>query len=374
MRLHPLALVLPLLALALYACVDATPPRLRPEAGQYLVEGRIVDQPGLSRLSVRRSVLRSQRIFLEPGRDVRVVSVDDGGAETAWAGQDGNFRPPPGFRPETGRAYFVRIITAEGDVLESDPETMPPPVPIDSLYYRFDQEAYFDDGLQNFVPAFELFIDFADDPASRNYYRTTFRKWEELESCYFCPPRSRYDTAALQCRPWRENIFGWDYRCNTRCWGIDSSRQLTVHSDELTNGNYQRGVAAGRSPYLNFITARLFEVRLYSTSGPTYDYNRNFRSLSEEAAGLNAPAPTPLVGNVRFRGARSNELVLGQVGVSSVTTRRLFVRPREHGGFPLAVRPPLLFEPKNDSLDRPPDVPCVGLTRTPVRPRGWAPP
>ena len=139
-------------------CADPVLPGFQLETGLYLVEGSIVDEPGESEVRVSLSELVSDRYVLAPVRNAVVTSIDDADVEITWRQNEAGtgYVPPAEFAAENGRAYRLRVTTADGTVIESQPETVPDPVPLADARIRFEQEGFFSQTLNQFVPTLFL--------------------------------------------------------------------------------------------------------------------------------------------------------------------------------------------------------------------------
>jgi hypothetical protein len=143
------------------------------ETGFLLVKGRIVDQEGYSEVRVSRNEILFGDYSLLPVNGVDLVSIDDRGNEVRWSQVEGTnqYCPPADFKAELGRTYYIRAVTPQGEIVESEAEGLPSPVPIASTRVQFEQEAYFSNGLNRFIPAFRLLVDLNDPAEEDNYYQ-----------------------------------------------------------------------------------------------------------------------------------------------------------------------------------------------------------
>ncbi|WP_026231610.1 DUF4249 family protein [Neolewinella persica] len=358
---------------ALLSCADPVTPGFQLETGLYLIEGTIADQPGFSEVRVSRSELRSSRYLLFPAAEVIVSSVDEDGQEVFWEPMENtaNFQPPADFAAETGKAYFIRVVTTEGKLIESRPDVVPEPVRIEEVRLKYEQEAYFNQGLQRFVPAITLLVDFQDPGGVQNFYQYRFRKWQPAVVCVSCPERFRYRDG--ECQDWRRNFGRWDYLCDGMCWNITQSSGLELFRDEFSNGNPITNIEVGRLDYVRGLAPGiLFEAQMLGISKGAFAYKRVFKEQTEGGGGLNAANPTALVGNLS-QVNEEGDVVLGYVNTAAVTTRRIYVHPDDVPLAPLANSFTIMQEPPpvGCDLDCPPLAPCTGPNRTAEVPEGW---
>ena len=357
---------LPLLVLALMLnhCVDPTVPEYDYATGFLLVDGRITNEVGESRVQLSRSAVQFGDFVLSPLRSARVYSVGDGEEAVEWkeSGAVGTFVPPDDLVLTTGRDYHIRIETAEGEVIESVAEELLPVVPIQRLQVTFDQEAYFSTELDRFVPAFSLLADVNAPGEQDNFYQFRHRTFERTGVCATCF-QGVYRRGECVRDP---SVDFYDYLCDRTCWRIDRSQRVTIFSDQLSAGSELRNVLAGQVVY-NGSGGMLAVVEMAAISPAAYTYLEQLVSLTEASGGLNAPLPAPLYGNLRDRSDQGTN-VLGYVSVAALSTERIYWARDSYGGTPLI--PPR--GPQTEPLaPAPPSAPCSGPNLTDQQPEGW---
>lgn len=365
---HSRRLLALLLGVSVFACTEPVEPVYQFETGFLLVDGQMADSPGFSEVSVKRNEIRFGDYVLRPLTDARVRSVDDQGQTTEWtlSGiEEGTFTPPAGWRARPGRSYSVEVTTADGRVIVSEPEAVPTAVPIRDAYVEFEQNAYFSEDLNRFVPAFFLRVDVRDPAGEPNFYRWRFSTFEEITVCAECV-RSRWRNGECIPGPDTRFVARWDYLCDTRCWITRKGGNLNASSDEFSDGSLISGIEAGRVDY-NRPGGLLFDLEQFCISPGAYEYLNVIRGLTEGAGGLNAPLPAALIGNLTEVGNEVNP-VLGYVGAVSVDTARVMIQQDTFGGVSLPFDRSLRLEPVRPD---PPRAPCTGPGRTSVRPEGW---
>ena len=349
-------------------CVDPIEPSYDFETDFILVEGLILDQPGLSEVRITRSEIFLDNYTLVPIEGLRVVSVDEDGNEEEWTRIENTskYRPAEDFAAETGRAYYLRITTPEGRTIESSPEIMPDPVPIQSAELRFEQEAYFNDNLNRFIPAFRLLVDLQDPPDERNYFQWQFRSFSSLEICASCR-RSVYRNGECIETPESRFVNRYDYQCDVACWVETKSSSLNILSDEFSQGRLIENIETGRIDFQQR-GGLLTEVQQYSTTKAQFDYNSILKNLSDNSGGLNSTLPANLIGNLKDVN-NSDIDVLGFVGSAAVVTNRIYIDRDTTSGAPLPNPNGVpIYEPL---IPAPPRAPCEGGSRSRIRPVGW---
>lgn len=368
MRLSFSTALLLLVASLFYSCIDPVVPEYDFQTGFYLIEGRIADVVGQSEVRVTESAIEFDNYTLAEVEGVSVSTIDGDGNEQPWRGiGDSRFVPADSnFVAQAGQSYYMRVASPDGDVFESSPETLPTPTTVQNLRYVFEQESYFSEALNRFVPAFRVLVD-VDDPAGEdNFYQYDFRVFKFLSLCAFCERSVFRDGKCVESRESRF-VPRYDYSCDAACWSITRGAQLNIMSDRTNPGGTISGVQAGRIDF-DGIDGQLIEVTQLSLTERFYDYNRVIRDLTEGAGGLNAPIPAPLYGNFAARGETAVD-ALGYVGVVSVNTARFFLDRSEIDGTPLPFITIPRFEPL---IPSPPTAPCEeSPDRTRIKPEGW---
>ena len=122
------------------------------------------------------------------------------------------------FRGVVGRSYSVNIKTLDGKQYKSRPESILPPVPIDSITSRFVPG-------QIRTASFEVSVKVKDPSVSGNFYRWKWRNYDTIDICRIT--RTKNDGGS----------FVFLAPCCQKCWQITTCYGcLALFSDDLTNG------------------------------------------------------------------------------------------------------------------------------------------
>ena len=367
-RLYRRALLLLLLGISLTTCVDPTAPEFQLEDPFYLVEGRILAGEEGSEIRVRESAFReANKLFVEVS-GAEVITRESGGNSVVWAEieeKPGFYRPPADFRAAPGQTWWTEVTFPDGTQARSEPETIPVPVALTDVRIRFAQNSVYDQGLDRFVPRFEIYGNFDDPAGNDNYYAFDYRYWEEVIACASCF-NGIYREGMCITRP---RIFRYDYLCDTdECYRITPGNQVVYSDDAFTDG-----VTVIDYPFggINFeaVGGLLVEGILLSITPDAYDYGKVIQDLTTGNAGLNATTPAALNGNIRNLDP-DGQTVLGFVQAASASRMRAFTERSFETGTPLPFDPVLRLEPSNGFFV-PPRAPCEIEGRTSVRPEGW---
>ncbi len=361
------AILLTMIGLLLSTCTDPVVPVFQFETGFILVEGRITDTPGYSEIRVSRSELLFDNYTLSPELGATVSSISSDGEEVSWeqVGGSSAFRAPEGWVAEAGKSYSLRIITSQGEMVESEPEQLPTSVPMQNVRVEFEQEAYFSTGRNRFIPAFTLLVDVDDPPGEDNFYQYRYTTYEMIDVCASCE-RSRWRDGVCIAGPGTNFVSRWDYLCDAACWVFSNSQDLNILSDEFSQGQRIEGIPAGRFDYSR-PGGLLFDVQQYSTSAAAFAFNSTLKELADGSSGLNAPLPAALIGNLSDLSEKGTP-VLGFVSVSSVSTERVYINRESFGGTSLPYDSQIILEPV---MPTPPVAPCEGTNRSRIEPEGW---
>lgn len=372
--------LLPLLFLAsffaLVACVEPVEPEFRFRDGFLIVDGKLSTVAGSSQLTLTQATKDGNQFRLNRTTAARVISIDDQGQSVEWElqnsfGQNNSqvfYAPPLDYQPTVGNSYRIVVTDENGSVYESVPELLRSPVEIEVFEQQFEQESFFSDELNRFVPAFQLQTTFTDPAETQDYYRFTYRGWDRVDSCLRCR-FSRINTVTGECDP-NFSVPGvsfFDYPCRQECWRELRYAESTLLSDEFVNGNSLVKFPSGRINY-DWYSGILVIQDLERISSTAYDFYTVLQNQSLNSGGLNTTLPASLVGNVNT--VSGEGAVLGYFTVVGGDQQRIYFDRDAFGGVPLPFGGTLNFD-----IPPPPGGqyfhPCEGPGRSSIRPQGW---
>ncbi len=366
-------LLLCLLLVALTRCVEPTEPMFQLEQPFYLVEGRIADQPGRSVLSVRASQFRELSLQFERVTDATVTAISGAGTRVPWQHdpeRPGTYLPPAEFSASAGQEWFVRIDFADGTVAESSPEIVPPATQLDGLDIVLDPEGIFDDDRNRFLPAFRVLVDATDEGSRTDFYQWDFRYWESSIVCATCFQGVYRNGVCLPFSIPSGNRY--DYLCLDvdSCYQVKPGGALDLANDLGFSGGRIGGREIGQIEFRDY-GGLLVEAIQYGLTEEAYDYGRVTADLVNGGSGLNATIPAALTGNLRNVSGTDTD-ILGYVSAVSVDTLRRFIFRDESLGRPSTTAEERRFRPEPASpFSSPPQAPCAGNGRSPLKPAGW---
>jgi hypothetical protein len=287
-------------------CVVQFMPDVDENSDYIVVECLITDQNTAYQVSISRS-WEIDPAFYEPpeySAGYNVYVTDDLGnqydfKQNYWGGL---YRSDPlKFRGVVGRIYILHIISPTHSY-QSKPMELKPVPPIDSLYAEVVQNTTYKPG--EIVPGYQLFVA-ANDPLKRcNFY-----KWKFTETWEFRLP------------------FIYETIINRICWKTAYSNKIYIK-----NTSVQTEDKVAKFP-LNFITTETDRLKVkysilveqYSLNQDEYNYLEKIHRMAEDVGGLYDIVPMTIESNI-YCTDNPDEKVLGYFSVSSVTSKRLFIK------------------------------------------------
>lgn len=253
---------------------------------QVVVDGLITNEPGpyevkLTYSSAYTSGSDGNNIALSGA--LVTISDDTGAKEVLHETKQGIYLTREGFRGSVGRIYTLHITTAEGKMIESDPEEMLPIPEVDSIYYIFQQIS------SEKEQGHEVFVVVDDPVEDKNFYRW---KWDGYYRFYMV---SDFETIAC---------FKHEFDIN----------KISVVSDRDFNGNKIYFPVSFVPHFVNDFY--LIHIHQYSLTESAYKF---WNSLYEQSASVGSifdSQPARIKGNL-FYIDDTQEPVLGYFGVSA---------------------------------------------------------
>jgi Domain of unknown function (DUF4249) len=123
-------------------CIKPLDIELTTQQENIVVDGMITDQPGPYKVKLfKTKALNSQLEGPDWVRRAIVTIFDDqGNSEILKESSTGNYETKPlgGIQGTIGRSYYIKIVTSDQVVYESQPEKLKPVADIEKLYYEFN--------------------------------------------------------------------------------------------------------------------------------------------------------------------------------------------------------------------------------------------
>ena len=263
----------------------------------------IRDQFGVE-TPVERGVIEKKELFGECPGGLRLVEV-----KTVH-------KTPASFKGEISNTYVLEI-QVDGKIYRSDPVTMDPTPPVESLEVRFSALPSIDEVIP--PSGLEVIANWNDPSEQTNYY-----KWI-VNGIY---PISTPQIAGACCK--------FDPRDNgaTECWIIENDIKGNdiARSDITFNGQFA-SVQVGFIPDdgIRFKSKQLptdriyyLEVEQYNIPEDAFLFFDRIKTLSEISGGIFDPVPQSIRGNI-YNIENEKEPVIGYFGAFSVQKKGAFI-------------------------------------------------
>lgn len=300
----------------LHCCVEPFTPQIKKYTDLLVVDGTLTDEVGNQVVTVSRTSNYSDAEFL-PENGCTVTVMDDQGNIYPYSGK-GNGKYEAEFSEgelEYGRAYMLRVIANNGEVFESDYQTLISAPKIDSVTARYETKTTFEnpEGLKGY----QFFVNTSDPDNNTRYYRWSMEETWEYHAPY-------------------EVTFMWDGALHffsfpddrSTCWktldvpGIFTATTRDMSEDILRNVKLTF-VSTG-SERLKWRYSLL--VREYALSAEAYEFWSGLQKQTQKTGGLYESQPYMIQGNITCV-SNPDKVVLGFFSVSGVSRKRIFVGP-----------------------------------------------
>lgn len=212
----------------------------------------------------------------------------------------------PNFKGVVGETYVLHARIAGKDY-ESSPETMRGVPVIDTVGYSFNERS----SLTKANPlkyGFDVFVRFQDLPESGNYYNWV---WTNYSKKFFCSTTRRFGTV-------------YNVPCESGCWEINYSQDITLFSDEKTNGARQDQPLV-RVPFEQPPLQYYLRVEQRAVTPNVYNYLTSAREQTVSTGGqFDVPAQTTFSTNIVCK-TDPKEKVLGIFNVFSFDKKIIYI-------------------------------------------------
>ncbi|MEY4539863.1 MAG: hypothetical protein RLZZ306_1620 [Bacteroidota bacterium] len=360
----------------LQGCIDPYELDFNQKNNVLVIEGFLTDDYlNPDTIKIQYSVFADENTFTRPIASAKASIISQGGKETTLIEQRaGGFLPPKDFRIIASEKYALRFSLPNGQQYQSSYEQISVTPPILKTYDRFNPQSKLSEDGKKFLSANEVYIDFQDIPRQKNFYLWRYTHYEQIVHCLTCYS-SQYDPRTNQCSIRLPNFNRtpyFDYQCAGECYAIIPSKQFSVMSDVISDGEVVAGRLIAKIPY-HYIYGCLVEIQQMSISPQMYSFFQNLEQQGKSSGGLADTPAAAIVGNINNL-SNSTEKVIGYFGVVSLQKKRYWVERTTASGPYEYILNHIPFEepPTMSDPTRPPLAPCVkGEFRTPFRPQNW---
>jgi hypothetical protein len=301
--------ILILLLFSINSCISQFVPVIEEEKELLVVQGLITDQMGNDTVKLSKSLPLGVKSAARPVSGCIVFITNDSGDEVYLQQQEpGTYVVPSYYQAETGRSYTLHI-RANSEFsnfsYESIPMILKPVPPIDNLYYE-KKVIEKPDGFYKGVDECQIYLDTHDTLNNCRLYRWDYSETWMLRLLFDVP--------------------------NHICWLSNKSNQVFI---ETTKAFSEDRIKRHPVTYISSVTDRLktkysILVNQYSLNEDEYIYWQKIQNIADNVGGLYDLIPASVPGNMRCI-ERPQEKVLGYFSVSSIVSRRLFIKDNFNG-------------------------------------------
>jgi hypothetical protein len=290
-------------------CITQFLPETTEDQNILVVEGLITDQPGSGTIKISTSMPLGGISANRPLSGCGVTLSDDlGNFFTLNESAPGSYVPNSSFHGAVGRTYILHIRRSSAQntlSYQSAPMLMRPVPGIDSLYYERVILSRASDGYPT-SEGCQIYLNTHDPDKLCRFYR-----WEFAETWEFRLP---YQVA------------------NKTCW-------VTSYSDKInikTTSSFSDDIIEHQP--LNYITNESDRLKIkysilvnqYSLGEDEYLYWEKLQNTVEQVGSLYDMTPSSIPSNIKCI-EKPAESVLGYFSVSSVKSRRIFIKDQFRG-------------------------------------------
>lgn len=294
----------------LSGCVTPFTPETEETKELLVVEGLITDQPGPYTVKVSKSVPFGKKSEASPLSGC-FIKIDDNFGNSYFLTEEKAgvyFTDSSSFRGQQGRTYrlYIEAPAMYGTLhYESDTMEMTPVPVIDSVYY---EKVVLKEPYENYgeIDGCQIYLDSYDPTGKCRYFRWNFDE------------------------TWILRLL-WPVK-NIKCWVSDTLNIINTKSTAAFN---ESRIIKHPLTFVSNTSDRLsreysISVNQYSLSENEYLYWEKIRKLSEESGGLYDVVPSSVHSNISCI-ENPDEKVLGYFSVSSMSSKRIFIKDNFQG-------------------------------------------
>ncbi len=303
------SLIIITLLLITFGCIQKFTPETGEDKDLIVVEGLITDQPGQNLIKLSTSQPLGLKSVVMPLTGCQVTLSDDAGS-IIYLNESvaGTYLTDPSFHGIIGRSYVLHIRTDETRhnlSYESAPVLLRPVPPIDSVYY---EKHVFERTAEGFSTeeGCDIYLDTYDPSNLCKFYRWEFTETWQFQLPYYVP--------------------------NKICWTTSVSKNILVKS---TSSLSEDKIVKQHVSTIDNTSDRLavkysILVNQYSLNEDEFTYWNKLSQVVEQVGSLYDITPALIPSNIRCI-EKPEENVLGYFSVSSVKSKRIFIKNQFRG-------------------------------------------
>lgn len=287
----------------IFSCISSFEPQIDKYENLLVVDGILTDEPGSCEVRLSRTYPYNHKRSSKPEINAIVQVLDDRGNVTVLSEKkDGYYTCDDlNFAGEVDVKYKITVETSTGENCESEFEELKQSVPIENVYYKYQDKG-------NGVKGLQLYVDTFDPNGTSLYYA-----WDYYETWEFMVPYS-------------SNIYDTDVVCYAHVY----SKSFLSKS---TKGYSEDRVSQFPLYFIDNTTNRLSVrystlIKQYVLTEKTFTFYENLKNINENVGTLYDKIPVILAGNIRNLDINGPP-VLGNFQVSGVSEMRIFIENTE---------------------------------------------
>ena len=324
--LRSTALLLGILFLLPWQCVDPYTPNLKDHDKLLVIEGTITNAPGPYTVKISTTI-GIDYPFQQPLEGAIVILYEQGGEQEQLVETEAGtyLTSDAGIRGEVGKFYRISITTPEGQEYESGDEELLPFEPIDSVYAEFERRT--DPDYAYDLKGYQFFVD-----ASIQHEENDFFLWKLTETYKFHSDLMIpfYYAGQILPFPKPDSLY--------TCYKTSEVKDIYVFDAERLQNPQIR-----RFPfhYVDTEDRRLFLrysllVRQYAVSQEAFEFWNQIKKQNSGLGALYTTQPFQIRGNIHNVND-PEEAVLGYFMAAGYSEQRIFVGPPPGAEFHFGV-------------------------------------
>lgn len=326
-----------------------------PPAQQLLViEGNISDSPGPYTVKISTAFnLDVDTLERPPVQHASVKLFDDeGNVEDFIEASPGVYATKGTIQGQVGRAYHIVIETIEGDIFESDPDTMNPVGEVKNIRYEFEHRTKKETYGEVVADVFNIYLDSDAGAGEENYIRWRFtgmykasthpELYMVISTTYLPYPDPRPCSGYILLPALGGGKLEQVTPCTCcDCWVSQYEEFPQLSDGQLVADNQFKNIKIGEVPITvaTFFDKYRISIEQMSLTKSAFDFFKLIQNQKKNASDLFQPPSGEIRGNIHA--VNSTKPVVGLFWASAVSTKSIFI-PKSEVPYLLA---PIYFVP-----------------------------
>lgn len=303
-----------------------------------VVDGLITDQPGPYTVELYKAIpqetLASERTMVK-GATVKII--DDAGTTEILTEVEAGIYMTSLIQGVQGRKYHIDINIGDNEYI-SEPQELRPAGQIDSIYYRFQENAINENDLSLPQDVLDVYMDSHGDEGKSNLFRW---RWSSIYEVLTYPQlRTKWQGRPpvevpdpLQCSGYitrNGGITQIDDCICCSCWVPEFNGMPLVSNNQSSSTVEFKGSFVARVPVDHWRFTKKFYMRVeqMSVSEEVYEFWKLAKAQYDGEGSLFQPNAVRVTGNIHSVN-NSEEKVLGVFAVSGVVSKEFSVGRRQ---------------------------------------------